>query len=190
MEYKVTTETGGTPYQPAVPATGKEGILVLPATSSAGNGTDAILASYPSTVNAVIVLNRITMTETSNENSVTFTKPVSAVYTTRVASPTTWYTFPATANSVANVGYTVKFSYTYKGVTKYDNRVFIPAADAQWLEGKYYTYIINISGKGNGVVDPIDADETDPKVPTTDEITVTAVIVDYETGDEHEYNIK
>lgn len=84
----------------------------------------------------------------------------------------------------------LKFSYTYKGVTKYDNRVFIPAPDAQWLSGKYYTYIINISGKGTGVVDPTDADETDPKVPTTDEITVTATIIDYETGEEHEYDIK
>ena len=190
MTYKVITTTGGTPYQPAVPATGKEGILVLPATSAAGNGTDAVLASYPSVVNATVSLNGITMTETANEASVMFTKPAGAVYTTRVASPTTWYTFPAAVNSVANTGYTVKFSYTYKGVTKYDNRVFIPAPDAQWLEGKYYTYIINISGKGNGVVDPVDADETDPKVPITNDITVTAVIVDYTTGDEYEYNIK
>jgi hypothetical protein len=188
--YKVITTTGGTPYQPAVPATGHEGIIVLPATSAAGNGTDAILASYPSAVDATVSLNGITMTETANSNTITFTKPDGYVYTTRVASPTTWYTFPASVNSVDNVGFTVKFSYTYKGVTKYDNRVFIPAADVQWLEGKFYTYVINIHGKGNGTTNPADTDENDPTVPQTDDITVTAVIADYATGDEHEYTIQ
>jgi hypothetical protein len=175
---------------PAVPATGHEGVIVLPATSAAGNGTDAVIASYPSAVDATVSLSGITMIETANSNTITFTKPDGYVYTTRVASPTTWYTFPASVNSVANVGFTVKFSYTYKGVTKYDNRVFIPAADVQWLEGKFYTYVIDIHGKGNGTTDPNDADENDPTVPQTDGITVTAVIVDYATGAEHEYTIQ
>lgn len=185
----ITVISGGTPYQPAVPATGHDGIIVLPATSEIGDGTDAILSSYPTNVLATIDLNHISMFETNNASTLTFTKPNGYVYTERVASPTTWYTFPSSANSNGNVGYTVKFSYTYKGVTKYDNRVFIPAPHTQWLDGKYYTYIINITGKGNGVVDPTEADEQDPTVPKTNEIIVTAVINDYESGEEHTYII-
>ena len=190
MTLTVTTITGGTEYQPAIPPTGKEGIVILPATSEIGDGTDAVLASYPSKITATIGLDGITMSEINNESTLTFTKPNGYVYTDRVASPTTWYTFPYTANSVENVGYTVKFSYTYKGVTKYDNRVFIPSSEVKWVEGKFYTYIINIKGKGNGVIDPTETDEDDPKVPKTNEITVTTVINDYQEGTEHEHTIK
>lgn len=181
-----TIET--TPEVPAVE--GIKDIIILPATSENGNGTDAVISSYPSKVTATVSLDGIEMTELENESTLTFTKPEGKIYTTRVASPTTWYTFPSSVNSNDNVGYTVKFSYTYKGVTKYDNRVFIPTTDVQWVEGKYYTYIINISGKGNGVVDPTDADENDPTVPVTNEITVTPTVNDYEEGEEHEYTIK
>lgn len=187
----VQTISGGSPE---VQATGKEGIIILPATSALGNGSDASLASYPATVNATVGLSNVTYTQQTAAAEVIFTLPTEpqefTSATTRVASPTTWYTFPAVANSTSNVGYTIKFSYTYDGIlTKYDNRVFLPASECQWQEGKYYTYIINIRGKGNGKVDPANADDDDPKVPQSDEITVTSVIVDYISGEEYEHII-
>ena len=185
--HKETVNEGG--------ITGKNGIVVLPATSVNNTGTDAELSTYPATVNATVGLNNVTYTQNTTAAEVVYTIPTATQEFTstssRVSSPTTWYTFPAVANTVSNVGYTIKFSYTYDGVlTKYDNRVFLPASECQWEEGKYYTYIINIRGKGNGKVDPANADEDDPVVPQTDEITVTSLIVDYTSGEEYEHLIK
>lgn len=192
---QVCEVTGGTPEVPYKAATGHEGIIMVPATSASGNGSDAVLVTYPATVNATVGLTGVTYTQQTTAAEVTFTTPTDPQeFTTsasRVSSPTTWYTFPAVANTISNVGYTIKFSYTYDGVlTKYDNRVYLPASECQWEEGKYYTYIINIRGKGNGKVDPTNADEDDPVVPQSDEITVTSVIVDYQSGEEHEHVIK
>ena len=188
---QVCTVVPGQPAQPAKPAIdGINDIVVLPATSVVGDGTDAVLASYPSKVAATIGLDGITMIEKENAATLTFTKPQGYISTERVASPTTWYTFPYTANSVDNVGYTIKFSYTYNGVTKYDNRVFLHKTETQWDEGNYYTYVISIKGKGNGVVDPKDADKNDPIVPKTNDIIVTSIFNDYQNGQEYEHIIK
>lgn len=190
---EITPGTPATTGTPAVP--GIDGIVMLPATSANNTGTDAVLSVYPATVNATVGLNGVTYEQQTTANEVVYTIPATpqefTSATTRIASPTTWYTFPVTANAVSNVGYTIKFSYTYDGVlTKYDNRVFIPASECQWEEGKYYTYIINIRGKGNGKTDPANVDSDDPVVPQTNEITVTSVIVDYQSGEEHEHIIK
>lgn len=182
-----------TPGTPATSATGVSDIVVLPATSALGDGTDAILSSYPDSANISVSLNGVSFESIHTNNIFKFTKPSGKISTTRVASPTTWYTFPTEANAVDNVGYTVKFSFIYKGTTVYDARVFLPAAHCQWQSGKFYTYIININGRGNGKDTVVDPDAQDPKItnPTNHEITVSVVTINpYEDGGEHEYTIQ
>jgi len=184
---------------PAIPATGKPGIIMLPATSALQDGTDAVLATYPSDVNITLSLNDPVWTINSTSNTVTFTKPTGKVSTTPVASPTTWFTFPKNVNTVANLGYTIKFSYKYKDVNVYDARIFIPSTIIQdkshciWEAAKYYTYIINITGRGNGHDTPNDPDAIDPKIENTENYQITvnsANIQDYTEGGTWTINIK
>lgn len=185
--------SGGTPGSPAVPATGKEGIIILPATSVLGDGTDAVLSTYPSAATVDISLNGLTWTSTATNNTFTFTKPTGQISTTEVASPTTWFTFPKVANTVENLGYTIKFSYIYKGVTVYDARVYIPASKCNWEAGKYYTYVINITGRGNGHNTPNNDPGDDPVITgeNTYEIKVnTANITNYAEGSKYVFDVK
>lgn len=183
--------TGGTPDIPAVPATpesGYKGIIMLPATSANGTGTDAVLSAFPASVKATISLNGVNWETTAAGNSVTFDKPTTAVYTTPVQSPTTFFTFPTAVANTANLGYTIKFSYTYKGVNVYDARVYIPANVCNWQSAKYYVYKIIIKDRGNGKADPKDptVDPTDPTIPTGStnyQIIVNSVSLNgYENG--------
>ena len=193
MTYKVITTTGGTPEVPYQPATGKPGIIMLPATSANQTGTDAVLATYPSDVNIELSLNDPVWTINSISNTVTFTKPTGKVSTSQVASPTKWFTFPSSVANTSNLGYTIKFSYKYKGVTVYDARVFIPTNKCTWEAGKYYTYIINIKGRGNGHDNVVDPEGDDPRIEqiANYEITINQVnIIDYIEGAEYEINVQ
>lgn len=168
MTYKVITTTGGTPEVPYQPATGKPGIIMLPATSTLGNGTDAVLATYPSAATVKVSLSGLAWTPTALANSVTYSKPTTKITSNDtsnpIKSPTTWFNLPCNNN---NVGYTVKLSYKYKGVNVYDARVFIPSTECQWSEGKYYTYIIQINGRGNGKQEPNNPKADDPTITTS-----------------------
>lgn len=193
MNITVTTITGGTPEVPYQPATGKPGIIMLPATSANQTGTDAVLATYPSDVNIELSLNDPVWTINSTSNTVTFTKPTGKVYTTQVASPTSWFTFPTSVANTSNLGYTIKFSYSYKGITVYDARVFIPTNKCTWEAGKYYTYIINIKGRGNGHDTVVNPEGNDPVIEqiANHEIIINQVnINDYTGGDEYEINVQ
>jgi len=193
MTYKVITTTGGTPEVPYQPATGKSGIIMLPAISANQTGTDAVLATYPSDVNIELSLNDPVWTINNTSNTVTFTKPTGKVYTTQVASPTSWFTFPASVANTSNLGYTIKFSYKYKGTTVYDARVFIPTNKCNWEAGKYYTYVINIKGRGNGHDTVVNPEGDDPIIEqiVNHEIIINQVnINDYTEGEEYEINVQ
>lgn len=193
---QVCEVTGGTPGTPAVPATpesGHKGIIMLPATSANGTGTDAVLSTFPASVNASISLNGVNWETTATGNSVTFDKPTDVAYTTPVQSPTTFFTFPASVANTSNLGYTIKFSYNYKGVNVYDARIFIPSNVCNWQSAKYYIYKIHITDRGNGKADPTDptVDPTDPTIPTgvtNYQITVNAVSITGYTGETWNYN--
>ena len=177
-----------TPGTPAVPGTpGINGVIVLPATSTAGDGSDAVLSHYVSEATATINMsNGLTFTATDYNNKLVYTIPNGKFNSAEVASPTVFYSIPT---ETSGVGYTVKFSYIYKGVKYYDARVYIPAAKCQWEKGKYYTYVINITGSGNGKTDE-PGDENDPVVTPNNEIKVINVVInDYESGTTEEINI-
>lgn len=144
-------------------------IVVLPATSVIGDGTDAVLSVYPTSAYANISLNGVDWNVSNTSTIQKFTKPLSKITSNDVnspiESPTTWYALPCKNN---NVGFTIKFSYKYKGVNVYDSRVFIPAEDCDWKEGKYYTYVIQINGRGNGHVEPNNIDADDPVIEQID----------------------
>jgi hypothetical protein len=103
---------------------GKSGVIVLPATSTLGDGTDAVLSTYPNKANASISLNGLSWSVTSTDNSSTFTIPptkiTSSDITNPIKSPTVWYSLPF---NNSNVGYTIKVSYKYGGV-KIESAVF------------------------------------------------------------------
>ena len=186
----VTTITEGTEYQPAV--IGKEGIIVLPASSVLGDGTDAVLETYPTKANLTVTVdNPLVWEATDFNNTFTFTKPDGVLGTKTVVSPTTWFTFPKVANKVENLGYTVKFSFIYQNVPVYDARVYIPTAHVNLEEGKYYEYIININGRGNGHDEPNNLEGDDPVIenPTNYEIIVNPNVNPYISGETHEYII-
>jgi len=186
----VTTITEGTEYQPAV--IGKEGIIVLPASSVLDDGTDAVLETYPTKANLTVTVDNPLVWEATNfNNTFTFTKPDRVLGTKTVVSPTTWFTFPKVANKIENLGYTVKFSFIYQNVPVYDARVYIPATHVNWEEGKYYEYIININGRGNGHDEPNNPEGDDPviKNPTNYEIIVNPNVNPYISGETHEYII-
>lgn len=165
---------------PEVPATGQRGIIMLPATSSNGTGTDAVLSTFPTSVNATISLSGVNWQILSTGNSITFNKPNENVYTNPVQAPMTFFTFPASVANTSNLGYTIKFSYNYKGVNVYDARVYIPTSKCNWQSAKYYVYQIHISNRGNGKSDPSEADPTDPTIPseiTNYQITINSVSI-------------
>lgn len=157
---QVCETTGGTPEIPYQPATGKNGIVVLPATSTLQTGKDAILSTFPETVTANVGLNSVSYTVDTEENEIVFTKPGVVAYS--VYSPTNWYTFPVVHTN--DFGFTIKFSYTLNGVTRYDARVFVPAIKCNWQPGKWYDYVITVNSTKHGKVDPSQADPTDPKI--------------------------
>ena len=111
-------------------STGVDDIIVLPATSVLGNGSDAILASYPTNANVNVSLDGLNWAITGTNNTITYTKPVTNIISNNVnlsvPSPSAWYTLPC---NEPTVGYTVKLSYIYKGTAVYDARVFIPASE-------------------------------------------------------------
>ncbi len=172
-----TVNTPGTPAVPGIP--GIDGIIMLPAKSTAGDGSDAVLDRYISVAAATInITNGLSYSAMEYANSLTFTTPSGKFNSQEVASPSVFYSIPG---ETENVG-TVKVSYIYKGVKYYDSRVYIPADKCQWQAGKYYTYVINISGAGNGKTDGPGA-ENDPVVTPNNEIRVISVVIsDYEEG--------
>lgn len=178
------TTTGATEYQPAVE--GIKGIIVLPAKVT--NSPNRTLDSYVSTATANISLNGCEFTATNTSNNIIFTVPTSKISTTATMSPTYFYSLPC---NDPEIGYTIKFSFKYKGVNVYDARVWVPSTDVQWEQGKYYKYIINIKGRGNGNVSPNNK-VNDPTIPVINnyQINVSAIIYDYVTGNEYSYDIQ
>ena len=171
--------TGGSPEIPATPESGLRGIRMLPATSVAGDGSDAVLASYPLTADATVSASGLSFTQKTTSSLVQWTIPTGKVSSTPVASPSVFYGIPA---NTTGIGYTVKVSYEYKGTKYYDSRVWIPASECQFQAGKYYTFVINIAG-ANGNTTPDDSEKDDPTVAPTNEIRLISVtITDYENG--------
>ena len=164
----------GTSGTPAI-----EGIRMLPATSAAGDGSDAVLASYPLTADAAVGASGLSFAQKTTSSLVQWTIPTGKVSSTPVASPSVFYGIPA---NTTGIGYTVKVSYEYKGTKYYDSRVWIPASECQFQAGKYYTFVINIAG-ANGNTTPDDSEKDDPTVTATNEIRLISVtITDYENG--------
>lgn len=185
MSLTVTTITGGTEYQPAVEPTGKAGIVVLPATSQQQNGKDAVLATFPEKVTANVGLNGITYTVNTTEQEIIFTK--AGVVNYSVYSPTNWYTFPVVHAN--NFGFTIKFSYTLNGETRYDARVFVPASKCNWQPGKWYDYVIKVNSSKSGKTTPEEADEDDPKIEEEFPINVNSSVDEYTEGEVHEFTL-
>lgn len=165
---------------------GVKDIVVVPATSVIGDGTDAVLSVYPTNAYVDVSLNGLNWTVFDTDDIQKFTKPTTKITSNSVdnaiASPTTWYALPC---NNTNLGFTIKFSYVYKGVNVYDSRVFIPAGECQWEEGKYYAYIIQINGRGNGHVEPNNIDADDPVIEevSNNEIKLFSVeFSDYSNG--------
>ena len=167
------------------------GIVILPATSENQTGKDAILSTFPQNVSATISLDNIAWSQNTSINTLTFTKP-SGVITTSKESPTNWYTFPAIANTNygENFGFTIKFSYIFDGITKYDARVYIPAADCNWQAGKYYTYIIKLKNNKPGHINPNNPEADDPVIEVEFPIQGNYGIDTYtDSGETHEYEL-
>ena len=137
------------------------------------------------------------LTQTANsgdgaDSNITFVKPSSIVEqvtdftsitesTTVTWSPTVWYALP-----VANPdnGYVVKFSYTYNGKTYYDARVHIPFEHSNFVQGKYYRYVICIGNKTNGTEDVDEAIDEKDEVDTDNlPIRFTVVVQEYGKGE-------
>ena len=177
--------TGGTPGQPAVPATGIQGFILLAATSVAGDGSDAIISNFVSSANATVDLaSTAVYTPVATVDRFVYEIPTTAL-STKTASPSVLYSLPV--KSVTDQGFTLKFSYVYKGDSVYDVRAYIPADKCVWQEGKKYTYNIKIQGLGNGKLDPTEADENDPVVGSNNMITIINVTVDdYTDGDDYD----
>lgn len=186
----VTTQTivhhDAVPAVPGTPSTGKEGIVVLPATSEQQNGKDAVLATFPETVTANVGLNGVTYNVNTEEQEIIFTK-AGVVSSAGVYSPTNWYTFPIVHAN--NFGFTIKFSYTLNGETRYDARVFVPTSKCNWQPGKWYDYVIKVNTTKHGKTDPDDADEDDPKVDEEFPINVNSSVDEYTEGEVHEFTI-
>jgi hypothetical protein len=186
---QVCEVTPGNPGSPAV--VGKNGIVVLPATSAKQTGKDAVLSTFPETVTANIGMNGVTYTVNTTEDEIIFTKPGAVVYS--VYSPTNWYTFPVTHGT--DFGFTIKFSYkidlgnvgTY--VTRYDARVFVSADKCNWQPGKWYDYVIKVNSTKHGKANPEDADEDDPKIEEEFPIIVNSSVDQYTAGKIYEFDL-
>ena len=176
---------GGTIGQPAVPATGIQGFILLAATSVAGDGSDAIVSGFVSKANATVDLaSTAVYAPVATVDRFVYEIPTTAL-STKTASPSVLYSLPV--KSVTDQGFTLKFSYVYKGDSVYDVRAYIPADKCVWQEGKKYTYNIKIQGLGNGKLDPTEADENDPVVGSNNMITIINVTVDdYTDGDDYD----
>lgn len=184
-----TILTGGSPAVPAVPESGIRGIVVLPAESTIGDGSDAVKTTFTKTANVSIpITGNAVYSEQSTIDRVIYSAPVDNITSTAIRSNTIFYSLP---KKNVNDGMTIKFSYTYKGTTIYDARVWVPSNMCRFDEGYTYTYIINIKGSEyNGTIDPDDADENDPKVIKNNGIELFVNVIDYETSVEKEYVIK
>ena len=181
----LTVLVPGTPGTPATPATGIQGFILLAATSNLGDGTDALVSTFAKTADATVSINNATSYEVKTTvDRFTYEVPATAL-TTKTASPSVLFSLPV--KSVADQGFTLKFSYVYKGDSVYDVRAYIPANKCVWQEGKKYTYNIKIQGLGNGKADETEADENDPVVPGSNPIQVVLVTVDdYTDGDSYD----
>lgn len=165
---------------------GKKGIVVLPATSANQTGKDAILGIFPEIVTANVSINGVTYTTNTTEQKIIFTKPGVVAYS--VYSPTNWYTFPVTHET--NFGFTIKFSYTLNGVTRYDARVFVPATKCNWQPGKWYDYVIKVNSTKHGKSSQEDADEDDPRIEEEFPIIINSSSIDqYSSGQTHTFNL-
>jgi hypothetical protein len=184
-----TILTGGTPGQPAVPASGIQGFILLAATSVLGDGSDALVSEFVSSADATVsVTNATTYQPVSTTDRFIYEIPTTPL-TVKTQSPSVLFSLPI--KSVAAQGFTLKFSYVYKGTPVYDVRAYVPASKCVWEEGKYYTYNIKIQGLGNGKVNPSEADENDPVVGGSNVIEVINVTVsDYTEGDSYDIIIK
>jgi len=184
---EITPGTPATPGSPEIP--GIDGFILLAATSDAGDGSDAVVSQFVSTANATVSCTSNTIyTPVSTVDRFVYDIPATAL-TTKTQSPSVLFSLPV--KSVAAQGFTLKFSYVYKGDSVYDVRAYVPASKCIWEEGKYYTYNIKIQGLGNGKSDPADADENDPVVGGSNVIDVINVTVsDYTEGDSYDIIIK
>lgn len=183
-----TILVGGTPGTPAVPESGIKGFILLAATSALGDGSDAIISEFSKTADATVGLTNTTYEVTSGVDRYIYDIPETAL-TVKTASPSVLFSLPVKKFNAQ--GFTVKFSYVYKGDTVYDVRAYVPANKCVWEEGKKYTYNIKIQGLGNGKIDPNEADENDPVVGGSNVIDVINVTVtDYTDGDSYDIIIK
>ena len=184
MEYKVRTETGGSPAVPAVPESGFKGIRVFSAKADVTDGYAHL--AHTKTADATVATgltfdNRVTVTDSILFSLPGAVVPVGTTETQAVYSPTTFYAIPGDAGLTHFV---VKVSYTYKGTTVYDVRVPITLPAAGLEAGKYYKYIINIKSTANGTNNPDEANnEKDDIDIVNNPIQVTTTITDYEKGD-------
>jgi hypothetical protein len=182
--------TPGTPATPGTPEiSGIDGFILLAATSNAGDGSDAVVSQFVSTADATVSFtSNATYTPVSTVDRFVYDIPATAL-TTKTQSPSVLFSLPV--KSVATQGFTLKFSYVYKGDSVYDVRAYVPASKCVWEEGKYYTYNIKIQGLGNGKSDPTEADVNDPVVGGSNVIEVINVTVsDYTEGDSYDIIIK
>jgi hypothetical protein len=195
---QVCTITPGTPDIPAVPATaGLEGIRVFSVDADPVDGK-FIVADYTTKANASISTSDCVLTVAEADDEVLeFGKPSGAVsyfatYSDVVVanstfSPTTFYALPV-ANPAE--GYVIKFSYTYNGVTYYDARVNLPAADTDFAQGYYYKYVIYITSNTNGTTDPNEADADKDEVDTSKSpIKFNVTVATYGQGVEKTYQL-
>ncbi len=149
---------------------GINGAIILPASSVAGDGSDAVKTTFMKTADVMIPINSSAIySQTSTVDRIVYTVP------SQIGdfSPTTWYALPD-----INDGMTVKFSYTYNGVSVYDARVWISTELCNFIESKIYEFVIDIRGYGNGKsID--DADENDPVVNSNSGISLIVSINPY-----------
>lgn len=187
MEYKVRTETGGTPAVPAVPESGFKGIRVFSADSLGVNSaTDTLYckhAAHTTEANATISSTGCVLSNRSVSNEVIqFSLPTNTTLSsTPTWSPTTFYALPGDAGFNFLV---VKLSYEYDGETVYDVRVPIKLPAGGLQPGKYYKYELHITSVGNGTNDPDEAsDEKDEIIiEGLNPIVVNLSVADYEKG--------
>lgn len=183
MEYKVRTETGGSPAVPAVPESGFKGIRVFSAKADATDGYAHLAHTKTADATVANVLtfdNRVAVTDSILFSLPTGVIPVGTTEAQAVYSPTTFYAIPGDEGLTHFV---VKLSYTYKGTTVYDVRVPIVLPTSGLEAGKYYKYIINITSTANGTNNPDEANsEKDDIDITNNPIQATIDVTDYTEG--------
>lgn len=193
----LTIITGGTPGYPEI--IGYPGIRVFSVSTEDGkNVRTAHTTEAEAVITDACVLIKTEDSGDGADSNLTFAKPTTTV--TQVAnvssvnentavtwSPTTWYALPV---DNPDNGYVVKFSYTYNGVSYYDARVSIPAADSNFEQGCYYKYIIFIGDSTNGTTNVDEANDSKDDVDTDDKVISFNVIVSaYQKGKEVIYQL-